>query len=396
MMPTDASVRRHLKRNFLKENHNYFAICEPGLEQILAWEIANLPQTHSIQNVSGGVLFSGPLLAVYSAHLHLRTAGRVLLRIAEFYANSYPELFNKLQNIPFEWHSASAGTPVIKASSVSSRLHHTGEIARVTKDALIKRTGGAVPESALYVRFEKDICMISLDLSGEHLSRRGYKTWTSEAPLRETSAAALILYHRIHTLIRKAPVTYDPFCGSGTFLFESFLTDFGIPPGLFRNFSFEKTPWFTPGLLERSRESFTEIVQKRVKTETRHYLAQDSDPGVSEVFEGNLKNLSRLCGAETENNFHFRTADSMKDFHPSSGLILTNPPYGVRIGSGSDLKKILKKLSADAGSSDSDIMILMPAEQQSYRKEHGLEQGLRFRNGGIPVITLQRFRNHRV
>ena len=202
------------------------APCHFGLESVLKKEIIDLGYEIS-QVEDGKVSFFGDEQAICRANIFLRTAERVLIKIAKFKAVTYDELFESVKAIEWDKYIPEDGKFwVTKASSIKSQLFSPSDIQRIVKKAMVEslkpkynkewfeETGSPYP---LRVFFMKDEALITLDTTGDSLHKRGYRQFQSLAPISETLAAALILL----TPWNKDRILVDPFCGSGTFLIEA-------------------------------------------------------------------------------------------------------------------------------------------------------------------------------
>ena len=219
----------------------FTAPCHFGLEAVLKKEITDLGYEIS-QVEDGRVSFYGDAAAVCRANMFLRTAQRVLWKVAEFEAVTFDELFERTKAVPWEdYLPENAKFWVAKANSVKSALFSPSDIQSIIKKAIVERLkqtyrkewfaedGNAYP---LRVFLMKDRVTIALDTTGDSLHKRGYRQLTSKAPITETLAAALILL----TPWKKDRILVDPFCGSGTFPIEAAMIAANMAPGMNRSF----------------------------------------------------------------------------------------------------------------------------------------------------------------
>ena len=229
-----------------------FAVSAPGLEELTARELTRwaAPASRRSRVASPS---SGDWETMARANLWLRTASRVLVRFGTFHARALGELERRASLLPWDKY-LTPGRPVhLRVTSRKSRLYHQGAIAERIGNG-IREVTGTSPESAsgneeasgdeqvVVVRVLRDECLVSLDSSGELLHRRGYRLATAKAPLRETLAAALLMaseWDGVHPLI-------DPFSGSGTIPIEAALLARKIPPGLNRQFGFQRWRGYEP------------------------------------------------------------------------------------------------------------------------------------------------------
>lgn len=316
-----------------------FATCSPGLENIAAAEFRSLGFMPA-QAVPGGVELSGTATHLYRANLWSRTSSRVLVRLGEFQATAFEELVRKAGGLPWERH-LRPGQPVrVNATARKSRLHHTGAIAERVARSIGSRLGvepawtlnksmdDAEAQALVVVRFEHDRCRVSIDSSGEDLHRRGYRLATAKAPLRETLAAGLLL------ACQWDPATplIDPFCGSGTIAVEAALMAQGIAPGLNRRFAFMDWPAFEP---ETWEGVLAQATAKSLPRAPAPILASDRDAGAIEAATAN----AARAGVEADIRFARRAISAM-EAPMQRGWVITNPPYGVRVGDAKGLRDL--------------------------------------------------------
>ena len=386
---TPAGLERRLKRHLLKATQRFFAATIPGLEPMLEQEVRLLPQVSAVRSVTGGVEFSGPLGMVYHANLKLRTAHRVLLRIDSFAARSYPELYNKARRRSWELYTGFEKEIAFEAASISSRLHHTENIAKAVFDGCtdhMLQLGVAVArhkEAALrfFVRFTNDRCTISADSSGTLLYKRGYRQELGHAPLRETIAAAMLM----NAGWGRFPVIADPLCGSGTFIIEAALLAMNRAAGAGRSFAFLSWPWFRQSIWDRCKR---EARAEEKACQVRLYAADISPRAVASA----KNNAQRAGVADTitfrqENCLEFNRSGSVG----RSGLVIGNLPYGKRAFAASDdLHEFYKNWGEHLKKYCSGWTWGFIVNDQSFLKTAGLtgRRTAQFENGGIPVFFM--------
>ncbi len=316
---------------------SYFAVTAPGLEPFTAQELRGLFPHLEPATVSGGVLFQGDLAALYRLNLYLRTASRILARLGNFfYAATFPELQQRLTRLPWE-RFLTPGQPVsIRVTCHKSKLYHSDAVARTVSAALEERLGepspilkageeGDHPPQLVVVRLAEDKCTVSLDSSGALLHKRGYRLAVAKAPLRETLAAALLMASGWDL----ASPLLDPFCGSGTIPIEAALMALGIPPGINRRFAFMDWPNYDEKLWLSIKEFHpSSLVLPPL-------LASDRDAGAIKMAQTNAER----AGVADSIEFKCQAVSSITP-PPGTGWIVTNPPYGLRISEGKDLRNL--------------------------------------------------------
>ena len=315
------------------------APCFFGTESTLNFEVKRLG-AQNIQVTDGRVAFQGGADIIAAANLNLRTAERVLLLLATYKATTFDELFDGCYHIAWEeLLPADAAFPV-KGSSLSSQLSSVPACQSIIKKAIVKRLmaghkTSTLPESgALYkVRFalRKDTVEIYLDTSGDGLHKRGYRKNATLAPIKETLAAAIADLGRV----RRDSLVEDPFCGSGTLLIEAAQKAMNIAPGLKRRFAAERYSFVPAALWAEQRQKALAESKLDVGFEAFGY---DIDPAAVAQANANAK----LAGVE--NRCHFEVADVAAFAAKPEAIVLTNPPYGERLGTIEGAAKLARTL----------------------------------------------------
>jgi putative N6-adenine-specific DNA methylase len=386
------ALERRLKRHFLKETHSFFAVCALGFEDVVEQELLKigrgqegrgdfsppLPRSPApLLEISGkepgGVAFTGPLELMYHSNLHVRGAHRILLRIDDFLAQSYPMLFNKASKVPWELYLPKKFN--IQVSSKSSRLHQHKTIAKTLNDAIQEKLKSLGLNSKLtddasleiHVRLFQDRCTLSINTSGDHLHKRGYRQLVSDAPIRETLAASLL-----QTLdISSYDLIVDPMCGSGTFPIEAALLGQNIAPGLQRQFAFEALPGFQASKWERFKREAKEEAHATKTT----FLGFDIDPENITLANENAKR----AGVQID----FEVADATRLKLPNQGqsLLISNLPYGERLES-SVLPAFAKNLSQNF----KGWSFAFVCKNTHWLQKFNFKELKRFENGGLKVL----------
>lgn len=323
----------------------HLELCAPcvfALEAVVSREIKALGFV--VNKVEDGrVYFLSDEYGIARANLWLRTADRVLLKIGEFYATSFEELFENTKSLPWdEWIPKEGSFPAAKASSVRSKLFSTSDIQSIVKKAVVEKlkekyrinwfseSGASYP---IHIFVFKNKVTIYLDTSGVSLHKRGYREIGSPAPIRETLAAALVSL----TPWKEGRLLIDPFCGSGTIPIEAALKGLNIAPGLKRSFVSEK--WFRipEKLWDRARQEAQDSIKYDNDIRIQGY---DIDDKFIKIARSNAKK------AGVEDYIHFQQRD-VRDFSSKEkyGFIVTNPPYGERL---EDIKTV-EQLYKDMG-----------------------------------------------
>lgn len=324
------------------KNFELIAPCHFGLESVLKREIYDMGY-EIIQVEDGRITFEGDAEAICRGNIFLRTTERVLLKVGRFHATTFEELFQGIKALPWEDYIPADGKFwVTKASSIKSKLFSPSDIQSIVKKAMVERMkqeydmdwfpedGASYP---VRVFLMKDEVTVTIDTTGESLHKRGYRTMTSKAPLKETLAAALILL----TPWKADRILVDPFCGSGTFPIEAAMIAANIAPGMKRHFLAETWDNLIPK--ELWQECFMEaeeMVNTDIEVDVQGY---DIDGDVIKAARENAKR------AGVEELIHFQQRPVKDLHHPKKyGFIITNPPYGERLEEKEALPALYKEI----------------------------------------------------
>lgn len=327
----------------MKNTYELIAPCHFGLESVLKREIYDLG--YDISKVEDGkVTFIGDADAIARANIFLRTAERVLLKVGEFKATTFTELFDNTKELEWEEFIPKNGKFwVTKANSINSKLFSSSDIQSIVKKAIVERLkvkyavnwfeedGNSYP---IRVSLMKDVVTISLDTSGDSLHKRGYRPAAGKAPISETLAAALIML----TPWKSYRILIDPFCGSGTFPIEAAMIGANIAPGMNREFTAEAWKHLLPmkGWYDAVTEA-NDLIRNDVEMRIQGY---DIDGEVIKVAMAN----AREAGVDHLIHFQQRPVSELR--HPKKyGFVITNPPYGERL----EEKEALPALYTDIG-----------------------------------------------
>jgi putative N6-adenine-specific DNA methylase len=312
----------------------YFATTSKGLEGVLAEEVAALGGNR-IAGSTGGVSFSGGRDLCYRANLWLRTANRVLRTLSVFPAPDPGALYEGVKAVPWPDFFSVRKKIAVEAAVRDSGITHSHFAAQKAKDAVVDRfreargtrpdVDPAAPDVRIQLRIFRDECTLSLDTSGESLNQRGYRVSPAEASLRETLAAGIVL---LSGWDGHLPLI-DPACGAGTLLIEAALIATRTAPGLLRaSFGFQNLSDYRPkewaSLVEEARASIRRTGMGRIA---------GSDVS-AEAVRGARRNAER---AGISDFVPFRVCD-IREFSAGEppGILLCNPPYGVRMAGGEE------------------------------------------------------------
>jgi putative N6-adenine-specific DNA methylase len=311
-----------------------------GLEAVVARELKALGYEDQ-QGRDGQVCFSADVSAICRTNLWLRSAERVLLQMGRFEARDFGTLFDQTRDLPWErWLPGNANFPVT-GRSVKSQLHSVPDCQRIVKKAIVERLKSVYggdwldedgPKYPVDVSLHNDQATLTIDTSGDGLHKRGYRKLTAKAPLKETVAAALV---QLSVWNAERPLV-DPFCGSGTILIEAAMIALNQAPGLKRTFAAEQWPQLAARLWADARDEARSL----------------GKPGPQHVLIGNdidkeVLSLARYHAtqAEVEDLIHFQQQPfSALKSHKQHGCLITNPPWGERLGEQREVEQLYRSM----------------------------------------------------
>lgn len=367
-----------------------------GLEGIVKEECQKLGFSNT-ETYNGRVEFLGDARKLAQANIHLRCADRIFIKMGEFKALSYEELFQGMKKIAWEeWIAEDGEFPISWVSSVKSKLYSKADIQRIAKKAMVERmkekyhrdifseTGA---KYRVKIQCHNDVFLVMLDTSGEGLNKRGYRTFKNEAPLKETMAAALIYLAKWKGGER---ALLDPMCGTGTLAIEAAMIARNIAPGANRNFAAEQWDIFSEELwIEVRDEAFSkEDYQKTVKI-----YASDLD---EETVRIAAKNIER-AGVEED------IILSCKDFREveveeKAGAMITNPPYGDRMLELVEVESLYRQLGSFCKKHLPKWSYYIITSFEGFEKVFGKKasKNRKLYNGGIKCYYYQYYGEDRV
>jgi putative N6-adenine-specific DNA methylase len=342
------NLEKRIKRHVIGRTLEFFAATTPGLEKLCLKELKQLPFTcEEATVVPGGVEFKGRLHDCYAANLKLRLANRILMRISTFNATNFRKLQKKIAEIPWELYLLPDCALKINVNSSHSRLYHKRAISEHVQKEIQDRLHqfaaqpASMPvstparEQQVFIRIVNDHVMVSLDSSGALLYRRGLKNQSAVAPLRESIAAAVL---RLARFTEKEPLI-DPMCGSGTFSLEAAMMVRNIPPGWFREFAFMDWPSFRPTrwayIKGQCEKKFTDITIPRI-------FAFDIDENACASLQDRIEHYGLSPAIQVGRNDFFHISPA--DFTDQTGLVVLNPPYGIRVGDQKTIEQFFVKI----------------------------------------------------
>ncbi|OLN23205.1 RNA methyltransferase [Domibacillus antri] len=346
--------------------YTLIATAAMGLEALVAKEVKELGYAPRTEN--GKVYFEGDAAAIARCNMWLRTADRVKVVAAEFYAKTFDELFEKTKAIEWEQFLPKDASFPVQGKSVKSTLFSVSDCQAIVKKAMAERLKRAykmetwLPETGAHFPIEvallKDKATITIDASGAGLHKRGYRTAQGEAPLKETLAAALV---QLTNWYPDKPFV-DPFCGSGTIPIEAALIGQNIAPGFNRDFVSENWAWVGRNVWDDAR---MEAEDKANYDQPLDIEGLDLDSNMVRIAKSNAfeAGLGDLINFRVGNAAQFRTD---KEF----GVIVGNPPYGERLSD----RPAVEKLYADLGRTFAPLetwSIYMLTSHEGFEEAYG-------------------------
>lgn len=329
------------------EQFDIIATSAMGLESLVAKEVRDLGYECTVDN--GKVMFKGDLYTIARCNMWLRTADRIKIKVAEFKAYTYDELFERTKKIDWQKYLPVNAEFPVSGKSQKSKLFSVSDCQAIVKKAIVEKMkqsykvdGWLSEDGALYkleVALNKDVATITLDTSGAGLHKRGYRVGQGGAPIKETLAAALVML----TNWKPDMPLVDPFCGSGTLLIEAALIGQNIAPGFNRDFLCEEWDWMPKEIWEQVRQ----------EAEDKANYDQELDITGSDIDHRMIKIASEnAMEAGLGDLIQFKQMQ-VKDFTTDKeyGVIIGNPPYGERLGD----KPSVQKMYADMGQAFKDL-----------------------------------------
>jgi putative N6-adenine-specific DNA methylase len=366
-----------------------FAAVAPGLETLALAESREIGLDSKVEE--GGLIWSGDIRSVLRANVGLRIASRVLVRLDSFEARSFAELERHARRIPWTRIVRAGDAVRFRVTCKKSRLYHSDAVAQRLADAVmhvvpgVRAEGSSVGEdepmdyeqSALFiVRLVRDRCTVSADASGELLHRRGYRQATAKAPLRETLAAGLLAaseWDRVSPLV-------DPLCGSGTLLIEGALAARRVAPGVRRTFAAERWPGVSAAVGAAVR---SEVQERALGSAPGAIVGSDRDAGAIEAARSNAER----AGVAGDLELAIHSVSAMRIPEGPPGWIVTNPPYGVRVGESDRVRDLWAQLGRVLRERAAGWRVALLSPDPALERQLGIPLRVvaSTSNGGIPV-----------
>lgn len=311
-----------------------------GLEAVCKRELIDLGFEVK-QTENGKVTFIGDFYGIAKANLWLRSADRVLIKMGEFKAFTFDQLFDQVKQLPWSDIIDVDGNFVINGKSVKSTLFSISDCQRITEKAIVEnlkqkhhvswfpKTGA---DFTIQVSILKDVATLTIDTSGDALHKRGYRIQTVEAPMKETLAASLVML----SYWSKDRVLYDMFCGSGTIPIEAALIGRNIAPGLQRDFAFKHWKIFPESIFKKEKNEAYQAID--YDTEITIYASDINEQNLQKAMENSEEAGVDDCIIFTHSDFNNL---ELKDDY---SVVISNPPYGERLQDTIEVQKLYQKL----------------------------------------------------
>ncbi len=367
------------------ENIKLIATTNMGLEAVTKRELLDLGY-EDLEVSDGKIKISCQLKDIAILNLRLRTAERVLLLIDSFRAETFEELFDKVFEIRWWDYIAEDDQFIIQGRSRKSKLFSISDCQRITEKAIIEKLKmkykvswfeKSGPRVKIEVSLLNDIAEITMDTSGEGLHKRGYREVNYKAPLSETIAASLVKL----TFWNRDRILADPFCGSGTIPIEAAMIEKNIAPGLMRDFDFVKFKFFDEDIFkEEKKKCYSEINYD----EKLEILASDVSHKAIQIAKANAE----ILGLDEDISFFQKDIRDL-DLPDDYGVIITNPPYGERIGK-EDVDELNKELGELARSLKTWSYYIITANE-NFEKNFGkkADRNRKLYNGRLKTYYYQ-------
>ena len=357
-----------------------------GLEAVVKREIENLGYK-ILKSEDGKITFLGDERAVVRANLWLRSADRVQIKMAEFMAYEFEDLFQQIKGIAWEEWIPIDGKFIMNGSSVKSKLSSVPACQSVAEKAVVERLKEAYgvdyfqKSGALYdikITLLKDRVTVTLDTTGPGLHKRGYRQHSVEAPIKETLAAAMLQL----SFWKKDRILTDPCCGSGTIPIEAAMIARNIAPGISRSFVCEEWDAIPGKLWKEERKAAFELIDNECSPKI---FGLDINPAAIEAAKANAE------AAGVEDCIRFAAADVAAMRTKSlGGVIVTNPPYGERIGDKQGIEKIYEAYRRFFRENPTWSLFVVTADKSIEKKlERQADRRRKLYNGRMEVCYYQ-------
>lgn len=389
-MKNGVNLASHSTERSKKVIIEYVATCLFGLEGLLGEEIDALGFTRT-ETMDGRVSFKGDETAIAKANIALRFAERVYIKVGEFSATTFDELFEGTRALDWSSYIGKDDIFPVRGHSIKSTLFSVPDCQKIIKKAIVsnlsKKYGITwLPETGVKYQIDfflfKNRCTLMIDTSGTPLHKRGYRPKSNDAPIRETLACAMAKLSRP----REDVLFWDPFCGSGTIAIEASMLVLNIAPGLNREFSAQAFPQFKKEIWQTARE---EARSKIITNSNFEAYASDIDPSCVELAKENAKNAGVISNIKV-----FEQDALTIETEGRRGTIVCNPPYGERLFTMRQTEDLYRKMGKHFKTLDRWQQYVMTSHE-GFENLFGrrADKVRKLYNGMIPCYFYQFFKN---
>ena len=322
------------------QNIEIIATATFGLEAIVADELRRLGYD-GLKVDTGRVTFRSDLEGLCRANMWLRASDRVRLKVGEFRAESFEELFEGTKALPWHLWIPEEGTFPVEGKSIKSKLFSVPDCQAIVKKAVVESLKKKYhcqwfeekgPVFKIEIALLNDVATLTIDTSGPGLHKRGYRESATAAPLKETLGAAMVYLSKW-----KPEITLvDPFCGSGTILIEAALIGRNIAPGILREFASEKWPVIPHALWNRAREEARDTANH---TEKMDIIGYDADARAAAM----ARSYSQRAGVDDTIHLQQQPVSELSS-KKKFGKIICNPPYGERLSDKKEVEELYREM----------------------------------------------------
>ncbi|MDD2216936.1 MAG: class I SAM-dependent RNA methyltransferase [Eubacteriales bacterium] len=358
-----------------------------GLEAVVKRELEAL-DCKIIKSEDAKITFMGDERTIVRSNLWLRCADRVLLKMGEFSANTFEELFQQTKALPWEMWLAPDAKFTVTGTSVKSKLHSVPACQSIVKKAIVSRLSeiygiDEFPETGemhtIKITLLKDRVTLTIDTTGPGLHKRGYRVKEVQAPIKETLAAAMVML----SFWKPGRLLVDPCCGSGTIPIEAAMIGRNIAPGLSRNFVSEEWSSIPASIWKEERKAAFEAIDHDAEI---NITGSDIDKNAIMIARENALE----AGVDECIKFSIADARSLKATE-KSGVIITNPPYGERMGDYKGIQALYNGFAAFFRQNPSWSLFMITTDKTVEEKIFGHEANRRRKlyNGRLEVCYYQ-------
>ncbi len=386
----DKSLARRVKEHVIGKEHIFFAVVQPGFEDTAAREFLSMGFKVSPDFIEGGIEFSGRIDDCFRACIMARTSSRIVMRLGRLRAHKFDLLEKDISAFPWELYLRAGGEIKFRSSARKSMIYHTGKLEEIFARGIEERlkshkadiilSGEERPAHSsvftLILRNDNDLCYVSLDASGEFLYKRGHREFSAKAPLRESSAALILMEGGIGNYDR----IIDPMCGSGTFSIEAAGILTRTPAAAEKDFAFMGWPCFKENNFLHIKKECLEKTVSPEKVEVEIITSDIDERAVAAAKMNCHASFPGILNPEVRDFFDIKFSDNKG----VKTLLVINPPYGKRLSERDILdfyRRMGDKIKSDF--KDCGAAVIVPGEAAERALGIQYNRKILFMNGGI-------------